>query len=114
MQIDKAIKKIKNSGIHPVFGMEAYITTNKKYTKADFEKIEIERDEEGNYIFAFMKEEEVFGSWMPVENFPTKKIINDIERIAKKTYYPKLFVDSLDGLDINTIKKSEQTRATKK
>ena len=140
MQIDKAIKKIKSLGmdslavsdhgtmaahykfneeakkanIHPVFGTEAYITTNKKYTKADFEKIEIERDEEGNYIFAFMKEEEFFGSWMPVENFPTKKIINDIERIAKKTYYPKLFLESLDGLDINTIKKSEQTRATKK
>lgn len=140
MQIDKAIKKIKSlgmdalavsdhgtmaahykfnkeakkAGIHPVFGTEAYITTNKKYTKADFEKIEIERDEEGNYIFAFMKEEEFFGSWMPVENFPTKKIINDIERIAKKTYYPKLFLESLDGLDVNTIKKSEQTRATKK
>lgn len=84
----------KREGIHPVFAMEGYLTWDKSFKKEDFEKVNIETDKEGNHIFAFMQKEDAAGSWMPISYFPTKKRQQEIERLAKSGYYPRLYEES--------------------
>ena len=96
----------KREGIHPVLAMEGYITWDKSFKKADFEHVDIEQDEEGNHIFAFMKEEEVAGDWMSIDWFPTKKKQSEVERLAKKDYYPRLYEESFDDPEMIPEKKT--------
>ena len=84
----------KREGIHPIFATEGYLTWDKSFKKEDFEKVNIETDKEGNNIFAFMQKEEVAGSWMPISYFSTKKKQQEIERLAKSDYYPRLYEES--------------------
>lgn len=84
----------KREGIHPIFATEGYLTWDKSFKKEDFEKVNIETDKEGKHIFAFMQKEEAAGSWMPVSYFPTKKRQQEIERLAKSDYYPRLYEES--------------------
>ena len=55
---EKFYRICKQEGLHPVLGMEAYITPNKLYKKADFESVDFVSDEEDRYIFSFLLPEE--------------------------------------------------------
>lgn len=113
MRIDKAIDKAKSLGmdslgvsdhgtmaahkkfyeackkkdIHPVLGMEAYITPNKTYKKADFESFDYVTDDNGNYIFSFLTEEEAETSddtWVLVDSITPAKEKKDLLNRSKE------------------------------
>ena len=86
----------KEEGIHPVFGMEAYITYDKSFKKEDFTHVDFQVDDEGNHILKFLKEDESEEGYMSVLDFPTKKKQAEIERLAKKSYYPNLYRESFE------------------
>lgn len=98
-------KLCREEGIHPVFGMEAYITYDKTFKKENFEHIDIVQDEEGNYQFKFLKEEEeIRGNWFPANSFSTKKRQNEVERLAKQTYGVELLKAEVGEEDMPTKK----------
>lgn len=76
--------KMKEAGLHPVFGMEAYQTVEKSYTKEDFEGVDYIEDENGVMVFKFMSEDEVDKSqWMLVDDITPKKEMKRIEQKSK-------------------------------
>lgn len=79
----------KDAGIHPVLGMEAYITPDKTLRKADFESVAFIEDSEGLYIYAFLSEAERESSeheWAIVEELKPKKLATSILNNAKETF----------------------------
>ena len=86
----------KEAGIHPVLGMEAYITVDKSFKKEDFEAVEFYTNELGDYIFSYQDTSaEIDGKWFPVSQFPTKKKQGEIEKAAKGSYLIDLLKESL-------------------
>lgn len=86
---EKFYHACKDAGIHPVLGMEAYITTDKKYKKADFESVDFIKTEDGAYHFSFLSEEEIQSSessWLKVEELSPKKLMNELLSNAKETF----------------------------
>lgn len=82
----------KENEIHPVFGMEAYVTKNKSFKKSDFDAIKYTEklDDENNitYVFAFksLKEIEESSEWVLVDSIKPKSESNKIKTAAKKHF----------------------------
>ena len=88
----------KEAGIHPVLGMEAYITPKKEYKKADFESVDFVQDEEGLYQFSFFSIEELAEAketWTLVESLTPKKLATQITNEAKAGYIPMEIMGTL-------------------
>ena len=78
-------EKVKAAGMHPVLGMEAYQSVNKKFRKADFEEIHYELDENGHYTYALLTEEEADKeTWVLVDSIKPKKEQNVFIRDSKE------------------------------
>ena len=92
---DKFYRLCKEAGIHPVLGMESYLTYDKSFKKEDFEAVKLEQDDEGNHVFKFLMPDEIGEEFVPVRDFPTKKRQQEFQRMALKTYYLELVTDSL-------------------
>lgn len=92
---DKFYRLCKEAGIHPVLGIESYLTYDKSFKKEDFEAVQLEQDDEGNYVFKFLMPDEIGEEFVPVRDFPTKKRQQEFQRMALKTYYLDLVTESL-------------------
>lgn len=85
----KFYNKCKEANIHPVLGMEAYITPNKTFKKIDFESIDFIEDKDGNKSFKFLSQEEIDSEvehWEIIEDIKPKKIANQLISQAKDTF----------------------------
>lgn len=79
----------KDAGIHPVLGMEAYITPNKTFKKADFESVDFIQDASEKYIYTFISQEERVTSdktWTVVEELKPKKLATSMLNDAKSLF----------------------------
>ena len=91
---EKFYNECKKAGIHPVLGMEAYLTPNKDFRKSDFDDVayveaENSTEEQVEYVFSFLTEQEVEESefsWQRVEEITPKKENTRIYNIAKESY----------------------------
>lgn len=78
-------EKVKAAGMHPVLGMEAYQSVDKKFRKADFEEVHYETDDDGNYIFTLLSEDEADEKdWVLVDSIKPKKQQNIFIRASKE------------------------------
>lgn len=106
----------KKNGIKPVFGMEAYITPNRHYTKADFEGVVYDEDEEGNHIFTLLTDEEVEASsdWTATDALRTKTEQNKMLKEAKEFLRNESWKElEASGLQLADMKKKEQNKYLK-
>lgn len=76
----------KKEGIHPVLGMEAYITYDKAFKKEDFEAVEFILDEKESKIFRFVEKDKFDEDWLPIANFSKKVTRTSLEMEASETY----------------------------
>lgn len=81
----------KSEGIHPVLGMEAYITYDKTFKKEDFEAIEFTLDDDNDKIFGLIEKEKIDEGWFPIDNFSRKASRTSLEREAFETYGVELY-----------------------
>lgn len=85
----KFYSSCKDAGIHPVLGMEAYITPNKAYKKADFERVTFVQNEKEEHAFAFMDAEELESDpkgWFLVEDIKPEKLFKQIMTECKEGF----------------------------
>lgn len=94
---EKFYRVCKQEGLHPVLGMEAYITPNKLYKKADFESVDFVSDEEGRYIFGFLLPEEISkeSGWTEVESLKPEKLFKEIMGICREQFLTPLVQASM-------------------
>lgn len=81
----------KKEGIHPVLGMEAYITYDKAFKKEDFEAVEFILDEKESKIFRFIEKDKFDEDWFPIANFSKKVTRTSLEMEASDTYGVMLY-----------------------
>lgn len=81
----------KKEGIHPVLGMEAYITYDKAFKKEDFEAVKFILDEEESKIFRFVEKDKFDEDWFPIANFSKKATRTSLESEASDTYGVMLY-----------------------
>lgn len=78
-------EKMKEAGLHPVFGMEAYQTYDKRFKHADFEEVHYETDANGKYIFELRSEEDAQSDdWILVEDITPAKEKNKFIAASKE------------------------------
>lgn len=97
----------KEAGIHAVFGMEAYITPNKAYKKADFESVDFTTNAEGRYSFAFLRPEEVLVSsrWTAVDSLKPAKLLTEIMARCREEFLTvEIRKTLLDGQELPATK----------
>ena len=86
---EKFYNACKKEGLHPVLGMEAYITVDKRFRKADFESVDFILDENERYIFSFLSEKEQKDSetdWIPVDSLKPNKLMVEVMGLCRETF----------------------------
>ena len=110
---EKFYGQCKAEGIHPVLGMEAYLTPNKAFKKADFEAFTFIEDANGAYTYAFLTEEEATmpgTSWTKVEELKPKAFAKEMTEAAREPYLFPLLEKSLPAGGVLPTKKPTLTR----
>ena len=110
---EKFYGQCKAEGIHPVLGMEAYLTPNKAFKKADFEAFTFIEDVNGAYTYAFLTEAEAIApgtSWTKVEDLKPKAFAKEMTEAAREPYLFPLLEQSLPAGGVLPTKKPTLTR----
>lgn len=88
----------KAADIHPVLGIEAYITPDKTYKKADFESVDFVQNELGQYAFGFFTPEEASQNektWTAIDDLVPKKLGKEMMVHARADYLDDLIKSTL-------------------
>lgn len=91
---EKFYNVCKENGIHPVLGMEAYETVDKRMKKADFEAVDYPMEGE-SYIFALLTEEEAGEDYHLVDEIRPKKAQTPIVQNARDFFLLDLVSETL-------------------
>lgn len=91
---EKFYNECKKAGIHPVLGMEAYLTPKKEFKKSDFDDVQYvetadSTEEKPQYIFSFLSQEEIAeskDSWQLVTEVTPKKEQTRLMNNAKEAF----------------------------
>ena len=91
---DKFYHACKDAGIHPVLGMEGYLTPDKTFKKADFEDVdyveaEDSTEEDIRYVFSFLSDEEALASdddWAIISDVKPAKEMTRLNNLAKENF----------------------------